>query len=76
MKKLIIFLFALFFTSNAFSQNNELTDDQIKDALVTQNAFGEYLKCNADNTFVSSYRTKGGDGYHFEGTYKIQNTAS
>ena len=73
MKKLIIFLFALLFASNAFSQNKELTDAQIKDALVTQNTFGEYLKCNVDNTFVSSYRTKGGDGYHFEGTYKIQN---
>ena len=73
MKKLIIFLFALLFASNAFSENNKLTDAQIKDALVTQNTFGEYLKCSADNSFVSNYRTKGGDGYHLEGKYKIQN---
>ncbi len=72
MKKLIVFLSALLFVSNAFSQSNELTDAQIKEVLVNQNAFGEYLKCSADNSFVSSYRTKGGDGYHNEGKYKIQ----
>ena len=73
MKKLIVFLSALLFVSNAFSQSNELTDAQIKEVLVNQNAFGEYLKCSADNSFVSSYRTKGGDGYYIEGKYKIQN---
>ncbi|MBQ4498593.1 MAG: hypothetical protein II973_13945 [Spirochaetaceae bacterium] len=71
MKRFAVFLFVLLFISKAFSQTNELTDAQIKDALVTQNAFGDYLKCKADNTFVSNFRTKGGDGYHFEGQYSI-----
>ncbi|MBR3813738.1 MAG: hypothetical protein IKK38_07670 [Spirochaetaceae bacterium] len=71
MKRFAVFLFVLLFISKAFSQTNELTDAQIKDVLVTQNAFGDYLKCKADNTFVSNFRTKGGDGYHFEGQYSI-----
>lgn len=71
MKRFAVFLFVLLFISKAFSQTNELTDAQIKDALVTQNAFGDYLKCKADNTFVSNFRTKSGDGYNFEGQYSI-----
>lgn len=71
MKRFAVFLFVLLFISKAFSQTNELTDAQIKDALVTQNIFGEYLKFKNDNTFVSDYRTKGGDGYNFEGKYSI-----
>ncbi len=73
MKKIFILLCASLFISNAFSQSKELTDTQLKDILVTKNTFGEYLKCNSDNTFISSYRTNGGDGYEFEGKYKIQN---
>ncbi len=71
MKKIAVVLFALFFIAKVFSQTNELTDAQIKEAFVTQNIFGEYLKFNNDNTFVSDYRTKGGDGYNFEGNYSI-----
>ena len=71
MKRIIVFLFTLLFISKAFSQTNELTDVQIKNALVTQNIFGEYLKFKNDNTFISDFRTKGGDGYNFEGRYSI-----
>ena len=73
MKRTVLILLVLIFAANAFSQSKGLTDSQIKDVLVTQNAFGDYLKCNADNTFVSSYRTRGGDGYHFEGSYQVKN---
>ncbi len=73
MKRFIVFLFVLIFIAKTFSQTNELTDEQIKDVLVTQNAFGDYLKCKADNTFVSNFRTRGGDGYYIEGTYIIKN---
>lgn len=73
MKKLFYILFALLILSNAFSQSYNFSDEKIKDILVKQNAFGEYLKCNDNNTFVSKFRTRGGDGYHFEGTFKIQN---
>ena len=65
MKRFFVFLFVLLFVSKIFAQTNELTDAQIKDVLVTQNIFGEYLKFKNDNTFVSDYRTKGGDGYNF-----------
>ena len=71
MKRFTVFLFVLLFVSKIFAQTNELTDAQIKDVLVTQNIFGEYLKFKNDNTFVSDYRTKGGDGYNFEGKYSI-----
>ena len=47
-------------------------DEKIKQVLVQDNAFGQYLVCKADNTFVSSYRTRGGDGYHFEGSFQIK----
>ena len=71
MKRFIVFLFVFLFVSKIFAQTNELTDAQIKDTLVTQNIFGEYLKFKNDNTFISDYRTKGGDGYNFEGKYSI-----
>lgn len=73
MKKIVLLFLALCLMAHAFSQEKKLSDSQIKDALVRQNAFGDYLKCNADNTFVSHYRTRGGDGYHFEGAYQIKN---
>ena len=44
MKRFIVFLFVLLFVSKIFAQTNELTDTQIKDTLVNQNIFGEYLK--------------------------------
>ena len=72
-EKDIFILFTILFISTACMQAKELTDAQIKDVLVNQNAFGEYLKCKVDNSFESNYRTKGGDGYYFEGKYKIQN---
>ena len=71
MKKLCFLVFALILLAAVEAQALS-QDEQIKQALVDDNAFGEYLVCKADNTFVSSFRTWGGDGYHLEGSYQIK----
>lgn len=69
-KFVILFLFS-FSSAFCFSQNQKLSDNQLKKILTDKNLFGSKLIFNDDNTFVSKFNNYG-DGVHIEGNYQIK----